>query len=141
MTLLQDHVTKTRLRARYAETDTMGVVHHAAYVVWLELGRVEWLRANNMSYRMVEAEGVSLAVSALDVQYRSSAVFDDELIIETRLLEAKSRLVKFHYRVRQASSERLVIEASTTHTPVNRDGLAIRLPSSWLARLEPLISS
>ena len=87
------------LRVRFAETDQMGVAHHAAYVVWLEAARVEWLRDLGLSYRDLEAQGVSLAVTGLDVRYRSAARFDDRLRIEVVLDEARSRRLRFGYRI------------------------------------------
>lgn len=134
-------VTTSRVRVRYAETDAMGVVHHAAYIVWLEVGRVDWLKAQGMDYREIEASGISLAVSGLEVRYASSAVFDDEISVETRMTEAKSRRVRFEYSLRHAEYERLIIKASTVHVPTTKAGIAVRLPAEWLGRLERLVAA
>lgn len=127
-----------RLRVRFAETDQMGIAHHSAYVVWLEAARVEWLRARGLSYRRLEDEGVSLAVSALSLSYRAATRFDDELEIEARLEECRSRRVRFAYRLRRADDGALVAEGESVHTPTDRDGRAIRLPPAWLERLSAL---
>lgn len=123
---------------RFAETDQMGVAHHAAYVVWLEAARVEWLRAHGLSYRDLEAEGVSLAVTAVNVAYRSAARFDDLVRIDVVLEEARTRRLRFAYRLAQAGDGRLVATAQTVHVPTDPAGAAIRLPRRWLAAVEAL---
>jgi len=68
----------TTFRVRYSETDKMGIVHHSSYVLWMEIGRVEWLRSKGLSYRELDDGGVSLPVSKLEVNYKTPADFDDE---------------------------------------------------------------
>jgi len=127
-----------QLRVRFAETDQMRVAHHAAYVVWLEAARVEWLRERGLHYRDLEDEGVSLAVAGLSVQYRAAARFDDELTIDVRLLEARSRRVRIGYRVERADDgERVTLAlAETLHVPTDASGRAIRLPGGWLTAMQ-----
>lgn len=74
-----------RLRVRYNECDPMGLAHHASYIEWLELGRTELLRASGLTYRDMEAAGIYLVVTRLEVRYRAPARYDDEVIIETRV--------------------------------------------------------
>ncbi len=112
----------------------MGIAHHSAYVVWMEAARVEWLRERGMSYREWEEEGVSLAVSGIEINYRSSAKFDDELVIETKLIEAKSRRFRFAYIIKRDNVK--LAEAYSVHTPTDRTGKAIRLPEKWMNGLE-----
>lgn len=121
------------LRVRFAETDQMGVAHHAAYAVWLEAARVEWLRDLGLSYRDLDAQGVSLAVTGLDVRYRLAVRFDDRLRIEVLLEEARSRRLRFAYRIVRIEEGALAAEARTVHVPTDRSGAAMRLPSPWLA--------
>ena len=125
--------TRTLLRVRFAETDQMGIAHHSAFVVWLEAARVEWLRERGLSYREMEDEGVSLAVSGLEINYRASARFDDEISVETTMVEARSRRFKYTYRVLRGDT--LLATATTLHTPTNRQGQATRLPEKWLLKL------
>ena len=127
-----------QLRVRFAETDQMRIAHHAAYVVWLEAARVEWLRERGLRYRDLEDEGVSLAVAGLSVQYRAAARFDDELAIDVRLLEARSRRLRFGYRVERADGAGRVTLAlaETLHVPTDARGRAIRLPAGWLAAMQ-----
>ena len=126
-----------RIRVRFAETDQMGVAHHGSYVLWLEAARVEWLRERGVSYREMERSGVSLAVSGVNINYRAAAYFDDEVEIETKLVEGKSRRFRYTYRLIRASDNTLLATAETTHTPVERSGRAIRLSRAWLEKLEP----
>jgi len=126
----------TRVRVRFAETDQMAVAHHGAYAAWLEVARVEWLRAHGFSYTDLEAQGVSLAVSRLSVRYRGAARFDDELSVETRLMAAGSRGCRFAYVVRRVVDGALIARAETDHVAVDRRGRAVRIPDAWHAFLE-----
>lgn len=128
---------ETVIRVRFAETDKMGVAHHSSYVAWLEVGRVEWLRQRGVLYTDMESSGVSLAVSALSIQYRASALFDDELIVNTQMSEAKSRRVRFSYVLTRRSDGAIVALGETLHVPVDQAGRAMRLPQAWLERLAP----
>ncbi len=121
----------THVRVRYAETDQMGVAHHGAYAAWLEVARVEWLRERGHAYTQLEAQGFSLAVSELRVNYRSAARFDDVLRIITRLSRAGSRGCSFAYRLEHADDGRLVASAETHHVAIDRSGRAVRLPDAW----------
>jgi acyl-CoA thioester hydrolase len=84
------------LRVRYAETDQMGIVYYANYLVWMEVARVEWCRARGFHYRDMEREdGVMLVVAEAQCRYLAPALFDDEVIIETQIAEAGARLIRF----------------------------------------------
>ncbi len=126
-----------RLRVRFAETDQMGVAHHSSYVLWLEAARVEWLRERGISYAKMERSGVSLAVSGVKIDYRAAAHFDDEVEIETKLVEGKSRRFRYVYKLTRTADGALLATGETTHTPVDRSGRAIRLSRDWLEKLEP----
>lgn len=128
-----------RSRVRFAETDQMGVAHHSAYVVWLEAGRVEWLRERGLSYRQIEEDGISLAVSRVEVAYRAATFFDDELTITPRLEAVRSRRVVFSYRVERG--ETLVATGVTEHVPTDRTGRAVTLPAEWLEALTELLAT
>ncbi len=127
------------LRVRFAETDQMGVAHHATYAVWLEAARVEWLRALGLSYRELEAQGVSLAVTGLEVRYRRAVRFDDPLRVDVALQEARSRRLRFGYRIVHVDGGALAAEATTWHVPTARSGAAMRLPSPWLDAIAGLV--
>ena len=128
----------TLLRARFAETDQMGVVHHSVYPVWFEAGRVEWMRERGMSYREMEESGLSLAVSRLEVIYRSAAYFDDEIAVVSTMTDARSRLIAFEYRLERYPDGDLIASGRTVHVPTDRSGRAVRMPDRWRASLEDL---
>ena len=121
-------------RVRYSETDAMQVAHHSSYVMWFEAARVEWMRDNGLSYKALEETGVSLPVSDLQITYRSSAVFDDELAIYATMTEAKSRRFRFDYKVVKTEDNSLLVIGSTTHIPANGSGQAVRAPQGLLER-------
>jgi acyl-CoA thioester hydrolase len=122
-------------RVRFAETDQMGVAHHAAYVVWLEAARVEWMRERGLSYRELEDSGVSMAVSALTVRYRRAVRFDDRLRVDCRLTAVRSRYGRYAYRL-VSEDGALVATAVTEHVATDRRGKAVRLPAAWLTAFE-----
>jgi acyl-CoA thioester hydrolase len=125
-----DHV-EARLRVRYAETDQMGIVYHANYLVWMEVGRVEYCRASGLRYRDLEAEGVLLAVVEAHCRYLSPAVYDEEVIVRTGIEEASQRLVQFAYQISSADDGRLLAEGFTRHVFCGRDRRARKLPEKY----------
>ena len=92
-------VSEITVRVNYSETDQMGVVYHARYVVWLDIARTEHLRAAGMSYKEVEAMGVRLAVGELSVRYRQAARYDDSVRVRCWVREIASRKIVFGYAV------------------------------------------
>ena len=123
------------VRVRYAETDQMGVAHHAAYVPWLEEARIAWLRAVGSSYREVEAAGVLMPVIALSVRYLAPVRFDDEVVITTtaRIL-GPSRMV---FASSLACADAARAEAEVTVAATSRAGRPVRLPAGLAAILGP----
>lgn len=117
----------TRLRVRYAETDQMGVVYHANYFIWFEVGRVELLRTLGHSYRDLEAAGINLPVIRAECDYRRPARYDDELEVRTtgRLITALR--VEFRYQLVRLGDDTLLATARTEHVPLNRVGRPCRL--------------
>jgi acyl-CoA thioester hydrolase len=128
------HVTE--LRVRYAETDQMGVVYHANYLMWCEVGRTDWIRAAGLSYREMERSGVGLAVADLQMRFHGSATYDDMIRVETRCTEVRSRTVTFEYLVAHAETGARLVSASTRLVSVDRDGRTIALPSEVRGFLE-----
>jgi len=126
----------TTFRVRYSETDKMGIAHHSSYVLWLEIGRVEWLRSKGLSYRELDDGGVSLPVSKLEVNYKVPADFDDELDLYTELVEAKSRRFIFIYTLIRKEDSAVLVTGQTVHVPINRAGQVIRCPKEWLEKLQ-----
>ena len=127
-------LVEARIRVRYAETDQMGVVYYANYLVWMEVARMEWCRARGVDYRQMEREeGVALAVAEASCRYRSPARFDDEVAIRVWVEEASSRMVTFHYEMRVAEGERLVATGETRHVFVGAGMQKARCPVRYRA--------
>src|ERR1044071_3601248 len=102
-------VSESRIRVRYAETDQMGVVYYANYLVWMEVGRVELCRACGFEYRDMEREdGVLLAVAESNCRYLYPALYDDEVIVRSWVEQADRRVVTFGYEMRLAEGGRLL---------------------------------
>jgi acyl-CoA thioester hydrolase len=118
----------TTLRVRYAETDQMGVVYHANYFVWFEVGRVELLRSLGWSYRTLETQGIGLPVIAASCRYRHPARYDDELEVRTHGRLLSPVRVCFTYQLMRMTDDMLLAEAETAHVPLNSAGRPCRLP-------------
>lgn len=117
-----------RIRVRYSETDAMAVAHHARHVAWMEVGRVELMRAGGMSYAQLERDGISLPLVGLELRYLAAARFDDLVDIET-MAESLSRVrVAFSYRLSRLEDRLLLATGRTEHAAVNRDLRPVRLP-------------
>jgi acyl-CoA thioester hydrolase len=126
--------TETRLRVRYAETDQMGVVYYANYLVWMEVGRVDLCKACGFNYRDMEIEdGIFLAVAEAHCRYQSPARFDDEVIVKTWIEKAGTRMVVFAYEMRLAGTGRALAAGYTRHVFVSREMLPTRLPAKYHA--------
>ena len=119
----------TDVRVRYAETDRMGVVYYANYLVWCEVGRVEFLRALGHSYADLEAGGVGLAVSEARVRYLSPARFDDLVRVETTLTGVRSRAITFDYEISNAVSGQRLATAHTALVSIDTAGRLIAIPA------------
>ena len=124
------------LRVRYAETDRMGVVYYANYLVWCEVGRVEFMRAHGRSYAKLETDGVGLAVSEANVRYLAPARFDDLVRVETTLTSVRSRAVTFDYLITHAESGARLASCKTSLVSVDREGRLIALPADFRQALE-----
>jgi acyl-CoA thioester hydrolase len=114
------------IRVRYAETDRMGLVHHANYLVYFEQGRTELLRTRGLSYRDLEDQGYLLVLTRLQVRYRSPARYDDLLTLRTTVLRTTN--VKIEHRYELLRDGVLLAEGQTTLGCVNRDGQVQLLP-------------
>ncbi|MFB3778236.1 MAG: acyl-CoA thioesterase [Bryobacteraceae bacterium] len=123
---------RARIRVRYAETDQMGVAYYANYLVWMEVGRVEYCRALGFHYRDMEAEdGVLLAVVEARCRYHSPARYDDEVVITTWIEKASRRLVEFGYEMAKADGGHVLATGGTKHVFCSRDMKPARLPDKY----------
>ncbi len=121
---------------RYAETDQMGVVYHANYLVWMEIGRVELVRSRGFAYKTLEAEGLYLSVIEANCRYLFPARYDQEVIVETKVVKSSLRGIEFGYRILSAAPERLLAEGLTRHLWLNREMRPTRLPEQYKDALQ-----
>jgi acyl-CoA thioester hydrolase len=128
-------VVETRLRVRYSETDQMGVVYHANYLVWFEIGRVEYPRAKGFSYRdMEEHDRCRIVVAEARCRYKSPARYDDVVVIRTRVSRQRGPLLEFSYEaVREADNE-VLATGETVHVIVDDKFEPSTLPAKYGAR-------
>ncbi len=123
------------VRVRYAETDQMGVVYHANYFVWFEMGRVECLRQLGFDYKQMElADDCHLPVVEATCRYRAPARYDELLTVETSIVAMRSGVIKFAYRLLRDTSQ-LLAEAQTTHAVVNGQMQRRPLPEKYVAAI------
>ena len=87
----------TKLTVRYAETDKMGVVHHAVYPIWFEMARTDYIKALGMSYAEMEENGIMLPVAAISCKYRQPARYDDEITVTARVTRLNAAKIEFAY--------------------------------------------
>ncbi len=102
-----------QIRVRYGETDQMGVVYHGNYPLYLEMGRIEWLRKLGISYRKMEEEGIMLPVVALQVNYKKSIGYDDVITVKTILKNRPTAKIEFEYEITNEKGE-ILTTANTT---------------------------
>ena len=121
-------VSETFVRVNYSETDQMGVVYHARYLVWLDVARTEHLRQCGMSYRDLETSGLRLAVSEVAIRYRQPARYDDHVRIRCWVRALASRKVEFGYAVEHATDARLLATATTSLLALDSSMGLSRLP-------------
>ncbi len=122
--------TTVSVRVRYPECDPMGVAHHAAYPVWLEIARTELLREQGEAYRALEAAGVFFVVARLSLRYRQPAHYDDQLSIDVTC--GRSAGVKLEHAYTVHRGEEVLATAETTLACVDRDGKLRPVPEGLL---------
>ena len=127
-------ITGVEIRIPYADTDQMGMVYYANYLVYFERGRTEWLRERGLAYRSLEAKGFYLPVIECSCKYHSSARYDDIICVQTSLAEAGFASVKFEYKI--VCGERLIATGASKHPLVNRDLKPVRMPDELKSILE-----
>jgi acyl-CoA thioester hydrolase len=123
-------ISTTHVRVNYSETDQMGVVYHARYIVWLDVARTEHLRQAGMAYRDLEALGFRLAVGDLAIRHRQAARYDDLIRVRCWIRELASRRVTFGYAVEEAADGRLLATATTAMMSLDSAMSPVRLPDA-----------
>jgi acyl-CoA thioester hydrolase len=142
-------ISQTRIRVRYAETDQMGVVYYANFFVWFEVGRVELLRQLGFHYKQMELDDdCHIPVVEANCRYKSPARYDDELLLETRVLALRRSVIKFGYRLLRPEGESstaaaritLLAEGETTHVIVDRSLRKMPLPERYAAVIDQFMA-
>ncbi|HWR38998.1 MAG TPA: thioesterase family protein [Patescibacteria group bacterium] len=124
-----------RERVRFVETDLMGVVHHANYFRWFEVGRVEYLRQAGILLNDMMADGIVFPIRDVSCRYLASARFDDVLLIEATLAEVSKVKMVFTYRVLREADGVLLVTGQTQNVFTNPEGKMLRLPDCWYEKL------
>src|SRR5437762_5596109 len=120
---------ETLLRVRYAETDKMGVVYHANYLIWFEIGRTEFCRARGFSYRdMEESENAFLVVAESYCRYKAPAYYDDLLVVRTHVTELRRRSLRFGYEIIREADGVIIAEGETGHVVSDGTGRVRSMP-------------
>jgi acyl-CoA thioester hydrolase len=136
----------SEVRVRYAETDQMGIVYYANYLVWFEIGRVELLRSLGHAYSSLETDhGLILPVVEATCRYRSPARYDDEIVIETRPSLLRGSVLKFAYRILRKSPDgeepKLLAEGETVHVVCDRELNKRPLPEQYNQALRAMMTN
>jgi len=135
----------TEVRVRYAETDQMGIVYYANYLIWFEIGRVELLRSIGLAYSRLETDhGCILPVIDVSCRYKSPARYDDEILIETRPAMLRGTVLKFAYRIyrkldQNEKQRELLAEGETVHVVCDDQLNRKPLPEKYAAALKALM--
>jgi acyl-CoA thioester hydrolase len=132
-------VSRSEVTVRYAETDMMGIVYHANYLPWFEIGRTTLLKEQGLPYRQLEAEGYRLPVLEISAKYLRPAVYDDTLAIITTLREKPLLRIALHYEVRRG--DELLATGQSLHAFIDPQGRPVRPPPLFVARMNALFPS
>ena len=125
--------TLTTMRVRFCETDLMGIVHHASYLQYFEVGRVEWLRNRGVTYADWAARGVHLPVVEVKLAYKAPSRFDDVLVVETSLTMLRTVSLQFDYRITRG--DKLIVTGLTRLGCIDNDHKLLRIPEPMRAVL------
>lgn len=125
--------SRVGVRVRFGETDLMGIVHHASYVSYLEVARIEWLRRRGVAYAQWAASGRHLPVVEMSIKYRAPCRFDDELVVRATLGEIRAASVRFDYVVYRGDV--LCAEAATRLACIDGEGTLRRITEDMSAVL------
>jgi len=126
----RDDVVETTFPVRYAESDQMGIVHHASYVIWMEEGRTQYLRAKGLGYEQVERAGAFLAVTEVNVRYIAPARYGDSVTVRTWIDDLRSRTVTFGYEIVNAASRAKLATGQVKLIWIDREGRVTKMPES-----------
>lgn len=125
--------TQAKIRVRFSETDAMGIVYHANYLPWFEVARTQMLAEIGLPYRELQDSGYLLPVLEVNAAYRSSAKYDDEIVIRAMMKTLPRLRIRIDYEVLRG--EELLTTGYTVHAFMNKDGVAVRPPSFFTEKI------
>ena len=128
------------LRVRYAETDQLGIVYHANYLVWFEIGRAEYCRQNGFRYTELEDMGYRLVVAEARCRYRNAARYDDVVTVRTSLADLRRRSVTFRYVVFDRERALQLVDGETRHLCTDRSGRSRVIPEPYYTYLSDSVT-
>jgi acyl-CoA thioester hydrolase len=126
------HTSETRFRARYAETDKMGVIYYANYLVWMEMGRTDYCKSVGFDYRDMEQDGANMAVAEATCRYITPARYDDAILVRTQVERLNRRLITFTYVILNEQTGTVLAEGRTVHIAMGMDGKSMFIPRRYL---------
>lgn len=135
---LQTFVVETTFNVRYAETDAMGIVNHAAYILWFEEGRSAWFRerlGDPRGYALIEDEGYYFVVTDVNARYIAPARYGDRVRVRSWISAVRSRGFTVSYQISHADTGAVLTKGLTTHVCLNQGGQVVPIPPHWAAKL------
>jgi len=129
----QKFIAETTLHVRYAETDAMGIVHHASYIVYFEEGRSNYMRLRGSDYALFEKTGYYLIVTEINARYLKPARYGMQIIVRCWIEAMRSRAMTFAYELLDADTGDLLVKGVSQHMCITHTGKVSTFPDSWKA--------
>ena len=130
-----------RDRVRFVETDMMGVVHHANYLRWFEMGRVAYLRACGITLGELMDAGVIFPITEVKAQYKNSCTFDDDFEVQVRMTGFNKAKMKFDYKIIRLRDGAVAVEGHTRNVFTDKEGRIIRLEPQWFDKIQKVYAA
>lgn len=130
----------TKIRVIYADTDAMGIVYHANYLKWFEIGRTELLRKMGIVYAELESTGYNLPLTQVYCHYLAPAKYDDIILVETEIEYLKMASIKFNYTIWDEKKEMTLVEGYSVHAFTNDEGKIVKTPKDIGEKIKRQIS-
>ena len=127
----------TKIRVIYADTDAMGIVYHANYIKWFEIGRGELLRQLGIPYTAINHMGYDLPLTEVSCQYRCPARYDQILLLETEMTDLRGASIKFCYVIWDERKEKVIVEGESVQACLNKQGRIVRFPQEIIGKIKP----
>lgn len=138
---MEQNYSESKVRVRYAETDAMGIVYHANYYVWFEVGRGDFMRQYDVTYKQMEEMGVILPVVETHCRYKTPAKYDDLVTIRTMVKELSPAKVRFEYKAIRDADGTVLAEGETLHAFTDKTKRPINLKKNYGELYELLVKA